>query len=378
MSEYIVSTDFLSFIFMGIILSGTVINSKKSRKSSTRLFIYMLVVFLFAIPVDTLSYLAESFIKNDALLVFVNMLSYLFIVIVVGMYSLYMVSVIREKSYTSYRVLLPILVITILQIIFIFFGTLNGKLFTVSNHKFHAGPWHLLVYLITLINMLYLCFVLFRYRKRLEIRFIMGLSTYLIFPVFLSICVLLFHFPDFSYATGAASLLIIYVTIQSQTIAEAKVREQILDEVSHTDALTGLKNRRAYDKALEKDDMDSAKGVVFFDLNGLKFANDNFGHAAGDNLIIAFAKLLSKSFADGEVFRISGDEFVVILYLGRQELEKRMLEFRDIVMNNNRIASFGFVHREKGEILQMVNEAEKEMYHDKRKYYEETGKDRRR
>lgn len=378
MSEYIVSTDFLSFIFMGIILSGTVINSKKCRKSSTRLFICMLVVFLFAIPVDALSYLAESFIKNDALLVFVNMLSYLFIVIVVGMYSLYMVSVIREKSYTSYRVLLPILVITILQIIFIFFGTLNGKLFTVSNHKFHAGPWHLLVYLITLINMLYLCFVLFRYRKKLEIRFIMGLSTYLIFPTFLSICVLLFHFPDFSYATGAASLLIIYVTIQSQTIAEAKVREQILDEVSHTDALTGLKNRRAYDKALEKDDMDSAKGVVFFDLNGLKFANDNFGHAAGDNLIIDFAKLLSKSFADGEVFRISGDEFVVILYLGRQELEKRMLEFRDIVMNNNRIASFGFVHREKGEILQMVNEAEKEMYHDKRKYYEETGKDRRR
>lgn len=377
MSEYIISTDFLSFIFMSVILIGSLINSKRGRKGSTKLFIWMLVVFLFAIPVDALSYMAESFTTNDKLLVLVNMLSYLFIVIILGMYSLYMVSVIREKAYSSYKVLLPILVITIVQIVFIIVGTLNGKLFTIVSHRFHAESWHMMAYILTLINILYLSFVLFRYRKKLESRFLMGLSTYLVFPIVLSIGVLFFHLPDFTYAAGAASLLIIYVTIQSQTLAEARVREQILDEVSNTDALTGLKNRRAYDKVLEKDDMNKAKGVVFFDLNGLKSTNDNYGHAAGDNLIIDFAKLISKSFSDGELFRISGDEFVVLLYLGNEEMEKRMMQFRDVILEHGRIASFGYVHREKGNILEMVNEAEKEMYHDKKKYYEETGKDRR-
>ena len=377
MSEYIISTDFLSFIFMSVILIGSLINSKRGRKGSTKLFIWMLVVFLFAIPVDALSYMAESFTTNDKLLVLVNMLSYLFIVIFLGMYSLYMVSVIREKAYSSYKVLLPILVITIVQIVFIIVGTLNGKLFTIVSHRFHAESWHMMAYILTLINILYLSFVLFRYRKKLESRFLMGLSTYLVFPIVLSIGVLFFHFPDFTYAAGAASLLIIYVTIQSQTLAEARVREQILDEVSNTDALTGLKNRSAYDKVLEKDDMNKAKGVVFFDLNGLKSTNDNYGHAAGDNLIIDFAKLISKSFSDGELFRISGDEFVVLLYLGNEEMEKRMMQFRDVILEHGRIASFGYVHREKGNILEMVNEAEKEMYHVKKKYYEETGKDRR-
>ena len=378
MSEYIISTDILSFIFMSVILSGALFNSKKNRKASTRLFIWMLVVLLFAIPIDAFSYLAEAFTKNDTLLVFVNMLAYLFIVLFLGMYSLYMVAVIREKTFTSYKVLLPILVLTSLNVVLIIAGTLNGKLFTITNHKFHAESWHILTYILTLINMLYLSLVLLRYRKKIETRFIMGLSTYLIFPILLAIGVLLFHFPDFTYATASVSLFVIYVTIQAQTLAEVKVREHILDEVSHTDALTGLKNRRAYDKCLEQDDVNKEKGVAFFDLNGLKYANDTFGHAAGDNLIIDFAKLLSSSFSDGEFFRISGDEFVVLLHLGNEEMEKRMQEFRNVILNHNKIASFGFVHREKGNMLDMVHDAEQKMYQDKKKYYEETGKDRRR
>ena len=96
----------------------------------------MLAVFLFAVPVDALSYLAEKFMENDSLLRCVNMLAYLFIVLFVGMFSLYLVSVIREKTYTSYRVLLPIMIITILYIVITIVGTVTGKLFTITDHKF--------------------------------------------------------------------------------------------------------------------------------------------------------------------------------------------------------------------------------------------------
>ena len=337
----------------------------------------MLAVFLFAVPVDALSYLAEKFMENDSLLRCVNMLAYLFIVLFVGMFSLYLVSVIREKTYTSYRVLLPIMIITILYIVITIVGTVTGKLFTITDHKFCPGPWHILVYALTLIDMLYLSFVLFRYRKKLKAEEVMGLSTYLIFPFLLSLGALFFKFPDFTYATAAVSVLIIYMTIQAQTIAEVKIREQILDEVSHTDALTGLKNRRAYDEFLGNDDQNMAKGVAFFDLNGLKHTNDTYGHAAGDNLIKEFSSMLSKTFSDGEVFRISGDEFVVALHPDSTEMGKRMQDFCNVILTRDRMASFGYVYREKGNIIEMIQEAEQNMYQDKKKFYEETGKDRR-
>ena len=377
MSEYIIAADCLSFIFISVILIGTLTNSKKNKKPSTKLFIWMLAVFLFAVPVDALSYLAEKFMENDSLLRCVNMLAYLFIVLFVGMFSLYLVSVIREKTNTSYRVLLPIMIITILYIVITIVGTVTGKLFTITNHKFCPGSWHILVYALTLIDMLYLSFVLFRYRKKLKAKEVMGLSTYLIFPFLLSLGALFFKFPDFTYATAAVSLLIIYMTIQAQTIAEVKIREQILDEVSHTDALTGLKNRRAYDEFLGNDDQNMAKGVAFFDLNGLKHTNDTYGHAAGDNLIKEFSSMLSKTFSDGEVFRISGDEFVVALHPDSTEMGKRMQDFCNVILTRDRMASFGYVYREKGNIIEMIQEAEQNMYQDKKKYYEETGKDRR-
>ena len=53
--------------------------------------------------------------------------------------------------------------------------------------------------------------------------------------------------------------------------------------------------------------------VVVCDINGLKHVNDTLGHAAGDKLIKDGSDLLCEHFKNGSVFRIGGDEFVVLL-----------------------------------------------------------------
>ncbi len=377
MKEYIISADVLSLIFMSIILCSVLINSK-NRKTFTKMFIAILIVIIIAIITDAASYIADGRTEYDSLLSVLNLLSYVFAIVVIDLYSIYMVSIIRERVYISYKFIIPVIVLSVFNLIILVAGTLNGKLFQIVEHEYCAGEWDAFAYVLTVVYLVYLCFVLFKYHTKLSRSFVLGLGAYLVFPLLLSICVINFDLPDFTYASIAISLLIVYVTIQTKTIAEVQLREKILNEVSYIDSLTGLKNRRAYDEFLQNDDQNKKKGIAFFDLNSLKYTNDTYGHAAGDRLIKSFADLLSESFSDGEVFRISGDEFVVSLYyIGGDEMKSRMQEFRKVIQAHSRIASFGFVYCESGNALKMVREAEKNMYKDKAIYYKDTGKDRR-
>lgn len=101
-----------------------------------------------------------------------------------------------------------------------------------------------------------------------------------------------------------------------QHIDDDKKRIKMLEELSFTDELTGLPNRRAFDKKIDSikyDKMDDFV-VISFDINNLKYTNDNFGHHAGDEIIRAAGELLRKYLLKyGHIFRTGGDEFIAIL-----------------------------------------------------------------
>ncbi len=61
-----------------------------------------------------------------------------------------------------------------------------------------------------------------------------------------------------------------------------------MEKLSYYDSLTGSLNRNAFIKTKENfsKNMEKGLGVLFIDVNGLKRANDNFGHTAGDELIV--------------------------------------------------------------------------------------------
>ena len=91
-----------------------------------------------------------------------------------------------------------------------------------------------------------------------------------------------------------------------------------INGLAYRDALTGVKNKTAYQDTESRFEEEMRQGkpefaVVVLDINGLKKVNDTYGHDFGDMLIISACRLICKTFQHSPVYRIGGDEFVVIL-----------------------------------------------------------------
>lgn len=88
---------------------------------------------------------------------------------------------------------------------------------------------------------------------------------------------------------------------------------QVTKDAFH-DSLTGLMNRKSYDKVLkERFELKEPFALFFIDLNKFKSINDTYGHDAGDDVLIEVSKRLKSVMSEDEyLFRLGGDEFVII------------------------------------------------------------------
>jgi diguanylate cyclase (GGDEF)-like protein len=102
-------------------------------------------------------------------------------------------------------------------------------------------------------------------------------------------------------------------------LAALKERGALAQRLADRDDLTGLYNRRRMLELLDSAVSEAAQlrqcvGLLFIDLNGFKGVNDEYGHAAGDKILIAAAMRITARVRTGDfVCRYGGDEFVVIL-----------------------------------------------------------------
>ena len=124
-----------------------------------------------------------------------------------------------------------------------------------------------------------------------------------------------------------------------------------------------------------------------FDLFRLKYVNDNFSHDHGDRYIIEVAKILSKYFPTSNIYRIGGDEFVLITK--SQNIEKiestlKLIkeEVQAIVLDaNNHIPLFinyGVSHHKNNETIRdLYIIADKLLQQDKKRLYKKLGIERR-
>lgn len=100
--------------------------------------------------------------------------------------------------------------------------------------------------------------------------------------------------------------------------AELKAAAERMKQIAYKDSLTGVRNKTAYNleiNALEAEiENDCADfGIVVFDVNNLKTANDVYGHEQGDKVIRIGCNRICMTFPHSPVFRIGGDEFVAVI-----------------------------------------------------------------
>ncbi len=124
-----------------------------------------------------------------------------------------------------------------------------------------------------------------------------------------------------------------------------------MGELANKDALTGIRNKNAYDKEVQKIEWELEAGeeqfgVVMIDLNYLKRINDTYGHDKGNAAIKQLCAIVCEVFRHSPVFRIGGDEFAVILKgQDYQNIEKLVDTFNKEIEEGSRNQNLDYWER---------------------------------
>ena len=153
-----------------------------------------------------------------------------------------------------------------------------------------------------------------------------------------------------------------------------------LKQALNQDDFTLTHNRKYFIESLE----DACRNcrtpfsILFIDVDGLKYVNDNFGHAAGDEILLQVAHMLSAATRKRDILaRMGGDEFAILMHdaehennaeLVRSLLEKiHAIDFQIDNMQMSITVSIGISNGHKGsEPAQLLAEADHNMYHHKK------------
>jgi diguanylate cyclase (GGDEF)-like protein len=126
-------------------------------------------------------------------------------------------------------------------------------------------------------------------------------------------------------------------------LTESRIEISKMSEIAMKDAMTGVRNKRAYDNDIQMieqslaDDPDGSAakfGLAVIDLNDLKKINDTYGHEKGDIAIKKLCGIVCAIFSHSPVYRIGGDEFTVILQGQDLDNIKTLLKNFDSIVKN--------------------------------------------
>lgn len=196
---------------------------------------------------------------------------------------------------------------------------------------------------------------------------------------------------EYRVAYLAITFGIIFIFIHYSEYAQLRLDDKLTEQqvkISN-DPLTGVLSRFAYKDAIKDSKQKMSEDLVVFliDINGLKAVNDSIGHEAGDELICGAAQCIKTTVGkNGKTFRIGGDEFVVLTHMKKEQMDvaQRNLRKKTQTWSGKMVkelsVSVGYVFAKDYEgcsVEELVREADKAMYQQKKAFYEKTGRDRR-
>lgn len=187
-------------------------------------------------------------------------------------------------------------------------------------------------------------------------------------------------------AAGVILFMVFRVLKANQRVESERRKKEKLLQVSNTDQLTGCFNRRAYENDISTLSQEKEFICISMDVNGLKIVNDSLGHGAGDELLQGAARCMKESFDScGKVYRVGGDEFIILVFTDDRQFEKMLKEFEERVKKwsgrlvKSMTVSCGCVSSRElpwEEIEELVRLADMRMYEKKVMYYRKNGVDR--
>ena len=168
-------------------------------------------------------------------------------------------------------------------------------------------------------------------------------------------------------------------------IHSLRCKQEELKEIAIKDHLTGLFNRRHFDNYMQHEykkikRSNSTLTIMMIDINNFKQINDMWGHAKGDEILKVYSKILQSSIRESDiVFRIGGDEFIIIMHeccdnkSYAEALASRIdaqiehwNNYHDMEFDLSLSYGISMLTKTVSNIQQCLDEADTKMYEDKR------------
>ena len=262
--------------------------------------------------------LAQYSIPSQALLTGIVVVFYILNPVPSALWVLFVVNHLKKQP--SFRplflfgVFLPFIVNGIVTVASIW----GGYNFTISPENIYSrGPWFGILVLSGYWNQFVAFYIVFAHRKDIPRKELFALQFFAIPPILAGIIQVAFFGVSILWLAMAFSVLIVYMDIQGAQ--------------SFTDHLTGLGNRRRFDRHLQYIFTNYRRkrglGAILIDLNDFKKANDTYGHHIGDRALEAIGVILERSVRhDDLIARLGGDEFGILMSTESAEVVENVIQ----------------------------------------------------
>lgn len=368
-------------LLIGVILFVTglilmIINQFVDKKHSTGRVYLAMTIMVVSVWIMMESKIVQIYIPSEVL---IGSLAYTSIAAM----GLPLVAYIRQQISIKFKqVYLGIAIYFSLQFIGIIF------LQAANIYTFYETLWvvQLSVVVSIIITVVLMFIEYYKYHNELAQKF---LRHFMVVILFAAIELLNYYFSDFGFTsvygvfimTTYLFVMLVKYVFDIQYRYRLSYQLEVVNQLVYIDALTGGKNRYAFETDFEKDfgnqNVNHQLRLVIFDFDNFKEINDNFGHVEGDETLKIGLKIIKASFGKyGECYRIGGDEFACIMHSSDKKIYAECAQDLDVALHNAFEASNYMLEISMGSSVfasgkyekpsDMFRHADESMYHNKR------------
>lgn len=330
---------------VGIILTLIIFLQNKTL-SKNIVWLYTIMMFIFAILVatDLTDFYLASFPTLNKFRYFTTIIGYSFRPL--APLLLFFTIIRYDSSKKSIKILL---IPVVINMILCALTPLNYWVFRfTADNEFTRGPLGFSPFITSGIYLIVLCYYVVR-----KLKFIEKTEFILVYVMIAAIIV----------SVVLESLTTLRCLLNGVGVISAGCYFLYLDTQTYRrDELTSLLNRRSFYRDTEN--LSDNVYVTCIDMNNLKELNDSQGHAAGDEALKTIARVLKDNFGHhSKVYRVGGDEFVVISKITEEELLQRFEKINELIEKSNLSIAYGYEKfQAHNDFEKVYNMADEKMY----------------